>query len=176
MKLLAQISRLYKAFHLQLGRLGLAYGVIALALLVVLLFSFVQRSEINTNFAYRGDSPSYLVSQLEREYLRLREVMRAGMLHPEEMDREAIVLRNDILNSRLELVTHSPVVDKISSHKDFIGTVAALSKFSDQMDSALSAPKLDSDALTGLLKTMGEVEAPLQALGLTATVTMARDS
>lgn len=176
MKSFAWITRLYKAFHLQLGRLGLAFGVIALALLVVLMFSALQRNEINSNFAYRGDSPSYLVAQLEREYRRLREVMLAAMLRPDALDHDSIVLRNDILSSRLELLMHSPVMEKISIHKDYITTVTALKKFDDQMDTALAAPKLDASELTKLLQTMAEAEAPLQSLGLTATATMSRDS
>ncbi len=176
MKLLAGISRLYKAFHLQLGRLGIAYGVIALALLVVLMFSSLQRSEINRNFAYRGDSPSYLVAQLEREYLRLREVIHVGMLHPDDLDLHSLELRNDILSSRLELLTHSPVMEKISTHKDYIATVTALTLLGDQVDAALSAPGLDATKLASLLHTMTEVEVPLQSLALTATATMSRDS
>ena len=173
---LARITRLYKAVHSQFGRLGLAFGAIAMVLLVVLMFSFVQRRDINSNFAYRGDSPSYLVAQLEREYLRLREVMHVGLLHSADLDRDAMVLRNDILSSRLELLTHSPVMGKISSQKDYIDTVATLSRFSEQMDAALAAPAIDSIALTHLLNTLAEVEAPLQSLGLTATATMSRNS
>ena len=176
MRSLARVTRIIKALQLQIGRLGLAYGVIALVLLVALVFSFVQRNEIVRNFAYRGDSPSYLVAQLEREFLRLREVLHVAVLHPAAIDRDAIELRSDILSSRLELLNKSPVMATISTTRDFNDTVVAVSQFSARMERALAAPQLDVHTLEDLLHAMAAIEAPLQALGLTATDTMARDS
>jgi len=173
---LTQFIRSGKAVRLPFMRMDFAFGAAAVAFFVMLMFSLVQRNEINSGFVYRGDSPSYLVAQLDREYLHLREVLHVARLRPQELDRDAIVLRNDILSSRLELVTHSPVMVKISTHADFLATVAALSRFSAQMDLALAAPTLDAMVLENLLNTLAEAQAPLQALGLTATATMSRSS
>ncbi len=176
MHIASLLRRLFKAFHLQLGRLGLAFGVIALILSVMLVFAFKQRSEIEASFHYRGDVPSYLVSQLEREYLRLREALQIAVQRPGNADIDALVLRNDILSSRLELVQRSPVMDSISGKPEYNATVATLSDLNHRMDAALADSHPDTAALADILRSINGPEVPLQALGLLATSTMARES
>lgn len=170
------LKRSLKAFHLQLGRLGLAFGVIALVLAVVLAFAVIQRISIHHNFGYRGDSPSYLVSQLEREYLRLRESLQVALRQPALADREALALRSNILASRLELVQKSPVTLEISNAPEYTATVSTLTRLIQHIEEALVAQALDVDALQSLLNDTEPPEAPLQALGRLATITMAMHS
>ncbi len=167
--------RCLRALQGQAGRLGPASGVIALILLVVLAFALLQRSEIKSSFEARGDSLTGLVFHFEREALRLRQAMLLALQQPQHMDRDLLLLRHDILSSRLELLKNSPVLLEIASLPEYSATILAMEDFNRGMDATLAAPQLDPAAIAGQVRAMYALEVPIQALSQVATVTTERN-
>jgi len=166
---------LLRLLRRQLGWLALVSGFIALILLAVLAFATLQRHEIRTSFEDRGDSLTGLVFQFDREFLRLRQALLLAQQQPSSLDRENLWLRYDILSSRVELVRNSPIMAEIASEPEYTATLSAMSEFNRKMDALLAAKHPDPAAVTALVRTMWDLEIPIQMLSHVATIRTARN-
>ncbi len=159
----------------QLGWLALASGFIALIMSAVVAFTLLQRREIKSSFEDRGDSLAGLVFQFDREFLRLRQAMLLALQQPGNLDRDTLSLRYDILSSRVELVKNSPIMAEIAAEPEYTYTLSAIAEFSRSMDTMLAAPRLDPVLINGLVRSMWDLEIPIQMLSHVATIRSARN-
>ena len=159
-----------KAMRDHVGMLGLASGVLTVIMCAVLVFAALQRNMIKTSLVDQGDSLAGLVFQFDRELLRLGHALNLELQHPEQLDREALSLRYDILNSRVALLKDSPIMAEIAMEAEYTNTLMAMETLNRRMDKVLAAQRISLAELADIERFIYRVEAPVQSLIHEATV------
>ena len=90
--------------------LWLALGTACMALVMagMLGLQLTQNRAIRASSELRGDNVTALTFQLEREFLRSREALEAAVNHPGNDHSKELMLRLDILRSRVALLRENP--------------------------------------------------------------------
>ena len=151
--------------------LWLALGTACMALVMagMLALQLTQSRAIRASGELKGDSVTALTFQLEREFLRARESLEAALNHPDKDSAEALMLRLDILMSRVELLRDNPSTEILKTRPEYLSTLPHLERLHRQIDQVAEANQLDKKTLTGLVEEFQNLGPEVQALSIAAT-------
>ncbi|MFN3611633.1 response regulator [Tepidimonas sp.] len=153
------------------GRRFLIWVAITTALLgaglAVLLAVFLRQVRSAEETAQlQADSLTAIVFQHEREFLRLREELRAAAAQPARVDWDALALRQEIFAGRVALLRENPTVTPLRSHPDYVVLLGRLQGLVARVDALLQTN--DTGELRAIVDEMARLGPDVQALTLTA--------
>lgn len=162
---------------------ALPSGRWAMAVTAVLLFVFLaigwiqmrQVRQIDTTVYYTEENISWVFSQLELEYVSLRDSLRQAERYPENIDSAALRERYEIFASRIPLVQPAQISRMVAHQPVHIRTVALIKQFMDQADPFLSenaSATLNPGLIARLLREMEPLGEPIHDMSLMTTRVM----
>ena len=151
--------------------LWLALGTACMALVMagLLALQLTQNRAIRESVQLQGDSITALTFQLEREFLRARAALEAAVNHPEDGTTDALMLRFDILMSRVELLRDNPSVEILKNHPQYQATLPRLEALHDRIDQVVEAQGVDARSLRRLVGELDALAPEVQALSIAST-------
>jgi len=93
--------------------LSLTIIVLTAGLAVISAVSLRQSASVEATARLQADSTTALAFQLEREYLRFRNELRVALHTRETPDWDALLVRYDILASRVALLQANPSTERL---------------------------------------------------------------
>jgi two-component system, sensor histidine kinase len=140
---------------------------VGLAVLLTVLLR--QAAEAEATARLQADSISNITFQLEREYLRFRESLGLALgsidLGPAELAHwDYVVLRLDILYSRIDLLEGNPSVAQMQATPEYAQVFPALEQLLDRYGPALQEPEQHRAELTQLLQELRSMGPQVQRL------------
>lgn len=150
--------------------LWLAFTTLALAVgLAVMTLVFWRQSEtVETTARLQADSVTSLTFQLEREFLRLRSELGLALARPEQTDWNQLMLRYDILASRIGLLRNNPSIQKLTQRREYQETVPKLEALLLLADGPMADPARHLNELQHVLDTMNALGPDVQSLSFAA--------
>lgn len=151
--------------------LWLALGTACMALVMagLLALQLRQNQAIRDGVQFRGDSITALTFQLEREFLRARAQLETAVNHPDDSSMDSLMLRFDILMSRVELLRDNPSVEALKRRPEYQATLPRLEALHDQIDEVVSAKSADGNTLARLVNELDALAPEVQALSIAST-------
>jgi signal transduction histidine kinase len=156
--------RCVSSLPLQLNLLSLAISVIAVIFTAILAFALIQRVELKNNVEAHVGSLNGQVFEVEFESLRLKQAMAVAMWEPQSLDRDNLMLRNDIFSSRIELLRAYPSISVVASIPEYAPTISALEDINRSIEEALAVPRPSPAVLAKLLSKLNSLEIPIHTL------------
>jgi len=144
--------------------LAVGTATMALAMASLLVFEVAQKRAIERSSAIGSDSLTALTFQFEREFLRLRQALSESAAKSDTSDMGALILRNDIFQSRLTLLLESPSVAVLKPRDEYRKCVLGLRPLVAELDSALAAQPVNRKVLASVLAELNRLGADVQAL------------
>ncbi len=150
--------------------LWLALTTLALAVgLAVMTVVFLRQSEtVETTARLQADSVTSLTFQLEREFLRLRSELGLALVLPGQTDWNQLMVRYDILASRIGLLRNNPSIQKLTHRQEYQETVPKLEAWLLQADGPMADPPRHLGELQRVLDTMTALGPDVQSLSFAA--------
>lgn len=150
--------------------LWLALTTLALAVgLAVMTAVFLRQSQtVETTARLQADSVLALTFQLEREFLRLRSELGLALIRPGETDWNRLMVRYDILASRIGLLRNNPSIQKLTRRPEYQESVPKLEALLRQADGPMADPLRHLTELQGVLDTMTALGPDVQSLSFAA--------
>ncbi|WP_334133698.1 ATP-binding protein [Tepidimonas sp.] len=147
--------------------LALTTTLLALGL-AVLLVAFIRQTQSAEETAQlqQNDSITALLSQHEREFLRLREQLHLEIARPGPPDWHALALRLDIYAGRLALLRQSPSTRPLEADPNFVALLPRLQSLVARADDVLATQR--RTGLATWLEEMMALGPEVQALTLAA--------
>jgi signal transduction histidine kinase/CheY-like chemotaxis protein len=151
--------------------LWLALGTVCIALVMagLLALQLTQSRAIRKSVELQADSVTALTFQLEREFLRTRSALEAAVNHPKESSTDDLVLRFDILLSRVELLRDNPSVEILKSRPEYLATLPRLESLHLQIDRILAEKGSDPQTIRKLQSELESLAPEVQALSIAST-------
>ena len=151
--------------------LWLALGTVCMALVMagLLALQLAQDREIRSKAEFQGDSITALTFQLEREFLRAREALERAVNHPDADTQETLVLRFDILMSRVELLRDNPSTTALMVRPEYKATLPRVEALHDRIDSLVKASAFRPQDLAPLIREFDTMGPEVQALTIAST-------
>jgi signal transduction histidine kinase/DNA-binding response OmpR family regulator/HPt (histidine-containing phosphotransfer) domain-containing protein len=149
--------------------LALGTACMALVMAVMLGLQLTQNRAIRASSELRGDNVTALTFQLEREFLRSREALEAAVNHPGNDHSEELMLRLDILMSRVELLRENPSTEVLKSRPEYMATLPRLEALHNSIDRLVESKGVDQAQLAALAREFSELGPEIQALTIAAT-------
>ncbi len=148
-------------------RLALGTAVMAVLMAVLLGFELTQRRSLErTYFDVRSDSATALTFQFEREFLRFRQVLDSALNARTPVDTDVLVLRLDILNSRVVLLQDSPDSGALRESVQYLGLMPKLEKLLSRTEALLVQTPLPASQLKLVLEELNQMGPDVQALSM----------
>jgi signal transduction histidine kinase/HPt (histidine-containing phosphotransfer) domain-containing protein len=147
-------------------RLALGTAVMALVMTVLLVFEIRQRHAIDESFNQRSDSITALAFQLEREFLRFRQMLDRAVNGRSKPSEAELSLRYDILNSRIGLLRDSPHISVLANRPEYLAVMPNLEKLITKTDVVIAHTPLRPNELSNILKDFEEIGIQVQALSM----------
>ena len=156
--------------------LGLSAVTLTMAAVLIasLLFDFAQRRAIEQNLARNYDSVTALVFQMEREFLRFRSSLEAGVEHSDPQSVQELSLRYDILLSRMQLVRASPSVSVLESRPEYQQVLPRLEALLAPAEAYWSGNTPQTVQMRELLLALEALGPSVQSLSLAANSRVTR--
>jgi len=156
--------------------LGLSAVTLTMAAVLIasLLFDFAQRRAIEQNLARNYDSVTALVFQMEREFLRFRSSLEAGVEHSDPPSLQELSLRYDILLSRMQLVRASPSVSVLESRPEYQQVLPRLEALLAPAEAYWSGNTPQTAQMRELLLALEALGPSVQSLSLAANSRVTR--
>lgn len=120
--------------------LALGTTLMAAAMAVLLVLQATQQQAIRKSSDLRSDSITALAFQLEREFLRLRQVLEVHAVSEAPRALNDLRLRSDIFASRFQLMHDTPSTTALHERREYVETMPKLEALIAQMDQMLAAP------------------------------------
>ena len=151
--------------------LWLALGTVCIALVMagLLALQLTQSRAIRKSVELQADSVTALTFQLEREFLRTRSALEAAVNHPKESSTDDLVLRFDILLSRVELLRDNPSVEILKSRPEYLATLPRLESLHLHIDRVLAEKGSDPQTIRKLQSELESLAPEVQALSIAST-------
>ncbi|MDD2879961.1 MAG: ATP-binding protein [Rhodoferax sp.] len=148
--------------------LALGTAAMALVMAVLMVFAVSQRRAIEQTFEQRSDSITALTFQLEREFLRFRQVLDSAANGRAAPDADELSLRSDLLNSRIVLLRDSPNISVLANRTEFTAVMPRLESLISRTEAVMAKTPLQQAELAGLLDDFKEIGTAVQALSMAA--------
>jgi signal transduction histidine kinase/HPt (histidine-containing phosphotransfer) domain-containing protein/ActR/RegA family two-component response regulator len=151
--------------------LWLALGTACMALVMagLLALQLTQSRAIRESVELQGDSVTALTFQLEREFLRTRAALETAVNHPEKSSTDDLVLRFDILLSRVELLRDNPSVEILKRRPEYLATLPRLESLHLKIDRVLAENSSNPQTIRKLDSELEALAPEVQALSIAAT-------
>jgi len=148
--------------------LALGTATMALAMASLLVFVIAQKRAIDQGSAIRSDSLTALVFQFEREFLRMRQVMGETLASDQAPNKDAISLRYDILQSRLNLLQDNPSVSLLVARPEYAKVMPRMQPLMAELGAAIDQLPSQREALAQVQGEFSSLGVDVQALTMAA--------
>lgn len=148
--------------------LSLTIIVLTAGLAVISAVSLRQSASVEATARLQADSTTALAFQLEREYLRFRNELRVALHTRETPDWDALLVRYDILASRVALLQANPSTERLRERREYTALLPRLIALVEDIEPLLERPDTHRAALEAVLETMIDLGPDLQALSFAA--------
>lgn len=142
--------------------------VLAFGLALLLTIIFQQSRLIEQTAQMRGDNITALTFQLEREFMRLRSEVNLAIATDRVADPDHLVLRYEILASRIALLRDNPTVVLLQHRPEYATAMPLLDKVIATGDPIFAQAQFTAGALRPLAAQLGPMGPEIQALSLAA--------
>lgn len=157
-----------------------ALGVTAVLMAVFVAIGAIQAHQIkliDSTVYYTEDNISWIFSQLELEYVALRDSLRQAQRYPHDIDAEALRERYEIFVSRTPLVQPERISSMGPPQPEHLHTVGLIKQFIRAADPYLSenaTSTLKPEVIAQLLSKMQPLATPIHDMSLSTTEVMGR--
>ena len=149
-------------------RLFVATAVIALATALLLTFQLIQRQALVEQSQLRVDSQAAPAFLLDREFLRFQHALELYLYKTTPVPKDDVLLRLDMLASKVDIVRESPGMAFIFKDLDNIESVEKIHEFVQRAQQALNTSDSGSKELRQLSQDMAAFTAQAHSLGTSA--------
>ena len=149
-------------------RLFVATAVIALATALLLTFQLIQRQALVEQSQLRVDSQAAPAFLLDREFLRFQHALELYLYKTTPVPKDDVLLRLDMLASKVDIVRESPGMAFIFKDPDNIESVEKIDEFVQRAQQALNTSDSGSKELRQLSQDMAAFTAQAHSLGTSA--------
>jgi signal transduction histidine kinase/CheY-like chemotaxis protein len=128
-----------------------------------------QSSQIHTSVYYTEENISWIFSQLELEFMQLRDELRQAERYPQNIQPDALRQRYEIFVSRIPLVQPDQISSLVPPQPEHVHAVGLIKKFVDHADPFLSenaASTLTPEIITRLRGEMEPLGNPIHDMSL----------
>ncbi|MCX7255554.1 MAG: ATP-binding protein [Polaromonas sp.] len=129
-----------------------------------------QSSQIHTSVYYTEENISWIFSQLELEFMQLRDELRQAERYPQNIEPDALRRRYEIFLSRIPLVQPDQISSLVPPQREHVYAVGLIKKFVDHADPFLSessATPLTPEVINRLRREMEFLGDPIHDMSLT---------
>ncbi|HOZ64483.1 MAG TPA: ATP-binding protein, partial [Burkholderiaceae bacterium] len=151
-----------------LSWLWLTTGVIAIAMILLLVFEWNQKQAIEKNAELRADSLTSLTFQFEREFLRFRHLLDVVASGAPAASLDELKLRYDLFLSRLTLLKESPTAAGLIARPEYASLLMVFDGLVKRIDAVLAQTTPEPVELAKLVEVLNELGTGVQALNQTA--------
>jgi len=148
--------------------------VLFVGIAVTAALSLRQSDTVEAAARLQADSVTALAFQTEREFLRFRHELRVALISSEEADWPEVLLRFDILASRVSLLRDNPTTLKIQDRPEYQVALPALESLIQRLDPLLDTPFEHRVQLSALFLEMVDMGPDMQALTFAANSVVTR--
>ena len=149
-------------------RLFVATAVIAVATALLLTFQLIQRQALIDQSQLRVDSQAAPAFLLDREFLRFQHALALHLYKTTPLSKDDVLLRLDLLASKVDIVRESPGMAFIFKNPDNIESVEKIAEFVQRAHQALHTSNSGSKELRQLFQDMSAFTAQAHSLGTSA--------
>ena len=149
-------------------RLFVATAVIAVATALLLTFQLIQRQALIDQSQLRVDSQAAPAFLLDREFLRFQHALALHLYKTTPLSKDDVLLRLDLLASKVDIVRESPGMAFIFKNPDNIESVEKIAEFVQRAQQALHTSNSGSKELRQLFQDMSAFTAQAHSLGTSA--------
>jgi len=149
-------------------RLFVATAVIAVATALLLTFQLIQRQALIDQSKLRVDSQAAPAFLLDREFLRFQHALELYLYKTTPVPKDDVLLRLDMLASKVDIVRDSPGSAFIFKNPDNIASVEKIQEIVQRAQQALNRPESRFSELRQLLEDMADFTEQTHSLGLSA--------
>ncbi len=149
-------------------RLFVATALIALATALLLTFQLIQRQALVEQSQLRVDSQAAPAFLLDREFLRFQHALELYLYKTTPVPKDDVLLRLDMLASKVDIVRESPGMAFIFKDLDNIESVEKIHEFVQRAQQALNTSDSGSKELRQLSQDMAAFTAQAHSLGTSA--------
>lgn len=149
-------------------RLFTATAVIAVATALLLTAQLIQRQALIDQSQLRVDSQAAPAFLLDREFLRFQHALELHLYKTTPVPKDDVLLRLDMLASKVDIVRESPGSAFIFKDQDNIDSVEKISEFVQRAPVALNSSDSRSKELRQLFQDMAAFTAQAHSLGTSA--------
>ena len=142
--------------------------LLTVGIAVTAALSLRQSDTVEAAARLQADSATALAFQTEREFLRFRHELRVALLKSQAADWSEVLLRFDILASRVSLLRDNPSTLEIRKRPEYQLALPLLQNLVDELDPLLEAPHQHLEPLQALLEQMIDMGPDVQALSFAA--------
>lgn len=156
--------------------LWLRLGTLAMAVVmaVLLVLQLTQKQAIRHSSEMRVDSPTALVFQFEREFLRFSQALDSAVNGLNPPDADTLTLRYDIFISRLSLLRENPSTAALLARPEYVKALPLIDQLIARTELALNQTPWSLPVLAGILADFNAMGPDVQALSLSANSMVSR--
>ena len=152
------------------GRWALVVTVLLIAVFAAIgWIQARQSSQIKTSVYYTEENIAWVFSQLELEFMQLRDNLRQTERYPQNIQPDALRERYEIFVSRIPLVQPDQISNLVEPQPTHVHTVGLIKKFVDQADPFLAenaVSALTPEVITQLRREIESLGDPIHDLSL----------
>lgn len=148
--------------------------VLFVGIAVTAALSLRQSDTVEAAARLQADSVTALAFQTEREFLRFRHELRVALISNDTADWSEVLMRFDILASRVSLLRNNPSTLKIQDRPEYLLALPTLEALVQRLDTLLDSPQAHRDELIRLFEEMVEIGPDIQALSFAANSVVTR--
>lgn len=154
------------------SRWALAVAAVLVAVFVAIGWIQIRQAKLlNSAVCYTEDNITWIFSQLELEYVVLRDDLRQAQRYPASFDTQALRERYEIFVSRISLVSPEQVGETLAPSAEQVNTVGQIRQFVSRADPFLSenaSVALTPQVIGQLLDEMLPLLEPIHNMALSS--------
>ena len=160
------------------GRWAQAVTVILIAVFVAIGWIQTRQMQlIDSTVYYTDENIAWVFSQLELEYMQLRDDLRQAQRYPDKLEPDALRQRYEIFVSRIPLVQPDQIKRLVQPQPEHVRAVKLIQQFVDHADPFLSdglSTSLTPQVITELLSQVELLSEPIHDMSILTMDVMAR--
>ena len=160
------------------GRWAQAVTVILIAVFVAIGWIQTRQMQlIDSTVYYTDENIAWVFSQLELEYMQLRDDLRQAQRYPDKLEPDALRQRYEIFVSRIPLVQPDQIKRLVQPQPEHVRAVKLIQQFVDHADPFLSdglSTSLTPQVITELLNQVELLSEPIHDMSILTMDVMAR--
>ena len=142
--------------------------MLAFAMAVLLVFEWSQKRDIQNNKTIQKDSLVSLVFQFDREYSNFSHMLELVPKDTKSLKQEALLLRFDLLQSRLLLLEDNPSIELLQRREEYMLAFPKIKALLAHTEALMQQQPLHKDALIDLQSDYAQLRADVRSLSMAA--------